>query len=262
MNTTDPDAVSLLGVRIDRADRAAVFDTLARLVERGAGGLVANVNVHAMNLAWQDPAFRNILNRAELVFVDGAGVVLGAKIAGREVGPRLTPADWIDELFAVCTQRHWPVYWLGDTSEVAAAFVARVHAKHPGCPIAGMHHGYFAKSGEESARVARDLAASGACIALVGMSMPIQEKWIDAHRKLLGPVVCLAVGGLARIYTGHIRRGPRWMTDHGLEWLYRLAMQPGYTWRRYLLGNPLFLARAFLARIGCLRVPDSAMPRS
>ena len=75
------------------------------------------------------------------------------------------------------------------------------------------------------------------------MSMPIQEKWIWANRERLAPPVRLALGGLARIMTGHIRRGPRWMTDHGLEWLYRLGVQPRYTWRRYLLGNPLFLLR-------------------
>jgi N-acetylglucosaminyldiphosphoundecaprenol N-acetyl-beta-D-mannosaminyltransferase len=249
-------------VRIDLAGRGTIFDTVGRLVEGGQGGLIANVNVHAMNLAWKDEKFRAVLNAADLVFVDGAGVVLGARIAGLEVGPRLTPADWIDELLELCARRNWPLYWLGDTTEVCEAFIARVRERHPACPIAGAHHGFFAKTGAESESVAKAVVGSGARIALIGMSMPIQEKWIDAHREALRPVVCLAVGGLARIYTGHIRRGPRWMTDHGLEWLYRLAMQPGYTWRRYLLGNPLFLARAFLARIGCLRVPGMPMPKS
>ncbi|MBV5337858.1 MAG: WecB/TagA/CpsF family glycosyltransferase, partial [Deltaproteobacteria bacterium] len=140
-------------------------------------------------------------------------------------------------------QRGWPVFWLGDTDEVGEEFQRIITARYPNLVFAGRHHGYFAKDGAESDAVARRINDSGAKILLVGMSMPIQEKWVWAHRDRLTTQVCLNVGGAARIVTGHIRRGPSWMTQNGLEWLYRLAMQPRYTWRRYLIGNPLFLIR-------------------
>lgn len=246
---------NLLGVRIHSVGIDGVLAQVAKCIEDEQGGLIANVNIHAMNLAWKDVRYRQILNTADLVFVDGAGVVLGAKIAGVKVGDRMTPADWVDALFEMCTSRHWPVYWLGDTEEVGAAFEHRVRARHPQCPFAGRSQGYFDHFGADGEAVAQGIRDSGARVLLVGMSMPLQEKWIARHQTKLGPMACLAVGGLARIYTGHIRRGPPWMTDHGLEWLYRLAMQPRYTWRRYLLGNPAFLLRVLLFRFGLIHPP-------
>lgn len=224
-------------------NRAEVLARTVAAAERGTCGNINNVNIHAINTAWRDAAFREILNASDLVFVDGAGVRLGARLAGRALGERLTPADWIDELLEICTRRGWAVYWLGDTDEVGEAFEGRLRARHPGLRFAGRHHGYFAKHGPESDAVVERINASGARVLMVGMSMPIQEKWIWENRHRLAPPVRLALGGLARIVTGHIRRGPRWMTDNGMEWLYRLCVQPRYTWRRYLFGNPLFLLR-------------------
>ncbi len=241
----------LLGVRVHVVDRDDVLAAIGRAIETSHRPvLVNNVNVHAMNVAWRDREFRDILNASDLVFVDGFGVRLGAFLAGLRLGARLTPADWIDDLLRLCGERTWPLYWLGDTDEVGADFAHAISRRHPACRLAGRHHGFFAKQGPASDRVVEEINASGAKILLVGMSMPIQEKWVWANRGRLNPAVCLAVGGLARIYTGHIRRGPRWMTDRGLEWLYRFAVQPRYTWRRYLLGNPLFLWRVLRDRFG------------
>lgn len=236
-------AVELAGVRIHVVDRTGVLAALTSAAERGSGGNINNVNVHAMNTAWSDPHFRHILNNADLVFVDGFGVQLGARLASIRLGARLTPADWIDDMLKICVERGWSVFWLGDTDEVGEEFEQRLKARHPGLRFAGRHHGFFAKQGPESERVVEQINASGATILMVGMSMPIQEKWIWANRDRLRPAVRLSLGGLARIVTGHIRRGPPWMTQNGLEWLYRLCVQPGYTWRRYLIGNPLFLLR-------------------
>lgn len=244
------DPVRLLGVNIHPVQQSELLAALATTAQGTQPGLFANVNIHAMNLACQDAEFRAILNAAHLVFVDGAGVSLGARLAGVRVGARLTPADWIDRWLEQCAQQQWPVFWLGDTDTVGADFEARLRQRHPHCPFAGRHHGFFPKTGPESTAVVARINASGARVLLVGMSMPIQEKWLWAHRAELQPPVQLAVGGLARIYTGHIRRGPRWMTDYGLEWLFRLAMQPRYTWRRYLLGNPLFILRVLAQRLG------------
>lgn len=235
--------VDLAGVRIHRVDRRGVLAQAVAAIESGSGGNISNVNIHAMNTAWCDPHFREILNASDLVFVDGAGVRLGARLVGCPVGERLTPADWIDDLLDICALRDWPVFWLGDTDEVGEAFERCLRARHPKLQLAGRHHGFFAKSGPESDAVVAQINASGAKLLMVGMSMPIQEKWIWDNRDRLRPPVRLPLGGLARIVTGHIRRGPRWLTDNGLEWLYRLCVQPRYTWQRYLIGNPLFLIR-------------------
>ena len=261
MRSSNPDSnqtspAKLMGVRIDPVVRVELLARIIRAVELGAGGMICNVNVHALNLAWEDAEFRTILNRSDLVFIDGFGVQLGARWNRMRIGERLTPADWIDELFATCAQRGWSVFWLGDTEKVGADFERELARRHPNCQLAGRHHGFFEKAGPQNDAVIHRINQSAAKIVLVGMGMPLQEKWISANRHRIDSPVHLSVGGLARIYTGAIPRGPRWMTDNGLEWLYRLAMQPRHTWRRYVIGNPLFLTRLILIRLAILKSPE------
>jgi N-acetylglucosaminyldiphosphoundecaprenol N-acetyl-beta-D-mannosaminyltransferase len=260
MRIGPPPSSSLMGLRIDLLDRTALLAQLEAALGEDQDFTANNVNVHAMNTAWADPTFRSALNASDLVFVDGAGVRLGARLAGVTVGERLTPADWIGDLFSLCIRHDWPVFWLGDTDEVGATLEGYLHAFFPGLRLAGRHHGFFAKEGPESDAVVDKINASGARLLMVGMSMPIQEKWLAANRDRLRPPVRLSLGGLARILTGHIRRGPRWMTNNGLEWAFRLCMQPAYTWRRYLIGNPLFLLRLLGWHFLGLNPPSAGNP--
>lgn len=253
--STQLERVTLAHLKLHRVSRASLLDVLGEMVHSRQSAIVTNINVHAFNTAWQDLAFRRVINESELVFVDGFGITLGGRIAGIDTGERLTPADWIDDFLLRCRREAWPVFWLGDTDEVGEAFERHLATKHPDLILAGRHHGFFEKTGSESADVVSKINHSGARVLMVGMSMPIQEKWLAAHRAQLRPLLAISLGGLARIKTGHIRRGPRWMTDHGLEWLYRLCVQPAYTWRRYLIGNPLFLARVIGFRFLGLKPP-------
>lgn len=232
----------LNGVRYHVVGRQGIFDTIRWAVTHGTGGNIMNVNIHAMNLAYDSAPFRSILNAADLVFVDGAGVKLGCKLASLDVGQRLTPADWLDELFEICSREQWPIFLLGDIDEMGARFEQAMAERYPECPFAGRHHGFFDRNGTENDAVIELINNSGAKILLVGMSMPIQETWIWDNRDRLNVPVRLATGAFHRIFTGDIDRAPKWVTDNGFEWLYRLAMQP-HTWRRYLLGNPLFIWR-------------------
>lgn len=243
MNMPVFETEEILGLRVHRVDRTGLFDTIAAAIANGKGGMINDVNVHAANLAQSDPEFRHILNHSDLIFVDGAGIMLGARLLGKTLGERLTYADWMDELFARCASENWSIFFLGDTDAIGDAFAAELARRHPGCRFAGRHHGFFDRqNAAENQQVIDQINASGADILLVGMSMPIQEKWVWAHRQSLKPAVTLTCGGFPRVYIGDIPRGPRWMTDNGLEWVYRLCMQPK-VWRRYLLGNPLFLYR-------------------
>ena len=247
LNTGLP-AVELMGMHIHVIERQGLLAHIKAAVESGQSGFINSVNIHAMNLAWEDTEFRNILNQSDLLFVDGYGVILGAKIAGLSLGERLTFDDWMDDLYALCVAQDWSLFWLGDTEEVGEAFESRLRERYPSLRFAGRHSGFFSVEGAENEAVVAKVNASGADILLVGMGMPRQEKWIWANRDRLKPAVTIASGGYARIATGFIPRGPRWMTQNGLEWLYRLCVQPGHTWRRYLLGNPLFLIRVALWR--------------
>jgi N-acetylglucosaminyldiphosphoundecaprenol N-acetyl-beta-D-mannosaminyltransferase len=112
-----------------------------------------------------------------------------------------------------------------------------------GLKIAGTHSGYFAAS-EESALIAK-INRSGAAILLVGLGAPRQDMWIADNLWRLSPPVKIGVGGLFDFYSDRISRAPQWMREIGLEWLWRLIMEPRRMWRRYVVGNPLFLFRVW-----------------
>jgi len=241
--------VKLLGIPVDAIDSPQLLAEIDRLAEIKRPALVNNVNVHACNLACSDPEFLEILNQSEVVFCDGFGVKLGARLLGKKLGQRMTPPDWIDELFQLCVQRRYCVYFLGDTSEVVALFSRTVKTKHPGLRIVGQHDGFFAPGEDHEIRVMNEINRLGPDIILTGMGMPRQEKWAWRAKGRLGKGVMIATGALFRWYTGVEKRAPRWMTQYGLEWLARLVCSPRTHFKRYVVGLPLFLLRILKQKV-------------
>ena len=118
--------------------------------------------------------------------------------------------------------------------------------------IAGAQHGYFDKSPDsvENEAVLQAINATRPDILLVGLGMPLQERWLMENWDRIEAKVALPVGALFDYLAGEFPRAPRWMTDHGLEWLGRLIIEPRRLWRRYLLGNPRFLWQVLKQRWG------------
>jgi hypothetical protein len=116
--------------------------------------------------------------------------------------------------------------------------------------VRGAHHGYFQIGTEHSERVVEHIAEQKPDVLLVGMGTPLQELWVDHYFDRLDARVVWTVGALFDYVSGRVQRAPHWMADHGLEWIFRLALEPRRMWRRYLLGNPVFLWRVLNERKG------------
>lgn len=138
------------------------------------------------------------------------------------------------------------LYLLGGLPGVAALAAQAMQKRYPKLIIAGTRDGYFDHTQESD--VINSINLSGADILLVGMGAPKQELWLARHRGQLQPSVCMGVGGLFDFYSGRIPRAPVWMREIGMEWAWRIAQEPGRMWRRYIVGNPLFLYRVWLQR--------------
>ncbi len=110
------------------------------------------------------------------------------------------------------------------------------------------HHGHFEKSGAENELVIQKINEFQPGILYIGFGMPLQERWILDNINQIEARVFLPLGACLDFYTGTVYRAPRWMTDHGLEWLTRLVTEPQRLWERYILGNPLFFYRVFKQR--------------
>jgi len=199
---------------------------------------VMYTNAHAVNLAQHDPRFREALNSADVVFCDGQGVRLAAALLGCPLPARFTPPDWIHQLASLCAQRQYRLFLLGAKPGVAEHAARRLQDGFPDLQVT-THHGYFDAGGNEA--VLGLINASGAHVLLVGMGMPLQEQWIRDNLPRLTVNVAMSVGALFDYLGGGVTRGPRWLTDHGFEWLCRLWFEPRRLWRRYLVGNPAFV---------------------
>jgi N-acetylglucosaminyldiphosphoundecaprenol N-acetyl-beta-D-mannosaminyltransferase len=191
-----------------------------------------------VNLAHRHPDFKEMLSDADVVYCDGTGVRLGARLLGMDIPERMTGADWIHDLCRLAVRDNLALFFLGSGKGVAEEAAAALRVRYPGIHIVGCASGF--DLGEDT--LSR-INSSGADVVLVGLGSPRQERFIKSHRDGVEVPAMWAVGALFEFVSGRIPRGPHWMTEHGLEWACRLAVEPVKLWRRYLIGNPLFLGR-------------------
>jgi N-acetylglucosaminyldiphosphoundecaprenol N-acetyl-beta-D-mannosaminyltransferase len=204
---------------------------------------VMYLNAHVLNQSRANPALREALEQADLVYCDGYGVRLAAKALDAEIPHRMTGADWIYGLAALCELAGQSVYLLGAEPGATAEAARRLGRWYPRLQIAGTHHGYFDIGSAHDDRVVEDINARRPDIVLVGMGTPKQELWVAQNAARLETDVVWTVGALFDYVSGRVPRAPRWLADNGLEWIFRLAIEPQRMWRRYLLGNPVFISR-------------------
>jgi N-acetylglucosaminyldiphosphoundecaprenol N-acetyl-beta-D-mannosaminyltransferase len=201
------------------------------------------VNAHVLNQSRENPVLRDTLEAADLIYCDGYGVRLAAKALDVEIPHRMTGADWIWGLAALCETEAKSVYLLGSEPAVAKAAADRLQSWYPGLQVSGTHHGYFEPGSAHDDRVVEDINARRPDIVLVGMGTPKQELWVEHNAARVDTDVLWTVGALFDYVSGRIPRAPAWLADNGLEWIFRLAIEPQRMWRRYLLGNPVFVSR-------------------
>jgi N-acetylglucosaminyldiphosphoundecaprenol N-acetyl-beta-D-mannosaminyltransferase len=142
-------------------------------------------------------------------------------------------------LLAVAGAHRLRVYFLGARREVVTALVEASRVRHPGIEIAGFRDGYFGL--QDHLGIVEEIRASRADILFVGMPSPFKETWCERHRQCLEVPVIMGVGGSFDVLAGFVRRAPRWVQVLGLEWFWRLLMEPRKLWKRYLTTNIEFI---------------------
>ncbi|HEY3727883.1 MAG TPA: WecB/TagA/CpsF family glycosyltransferase [Solirubrobacteraceae bacterium] len=234
---------SIFDIPIDLADPADLLRTVSRWASDQRTRRVMYVNAHVVNQSHVTPGLGDSLRRADLVYCDGYGVRLAARAMHLEVPHRMTGADWIWGLAALCELSGQSIYLLGSEPPIARQAAKRLARWYPRLDIVGAHHGFFPLDSPHNERVIDDIVEHRPRIVLVGMGTPKQELWVDRYADRLGGAVVWTVGALFDYVSGHTPRAPRWLADNGLEWIFRLAIEPHRMWRRYLIGNPVFLSR-------------------
>lgn len=228
------------GVKVHPIRLADLLAWIPQVIAARHHTTVMYVNAYAINLAQQHHAFREAVNRADLVFCDGNGVRMAADLLGAPLPERFTPPDWVPQLAALSEKRCYRLFFLGAEPGVAAQAAAELRQRFPRLEVAA-RHGYFDPKGSENEEVLQEIRDANPDVLLVGMGMPRQEFWVQENAPHLAVPVTICVGALFDYLGGQMPRGPRWLTDNGFEWLCRLWFEPRRLWRRYLLGNPIFI---------------------
>jgi len=244
-DTTPP--VNVAGVHVHPVGMAQTVDVLREWLQGDRQRLAVGVNAHLVNLAAANTALANWLQKVDLLYPDGQSVVWACRALGAGAPDRVATTDLIHPLAQMCARERAGMFFFGAAPGIAAAAADRLRAAEPAVRIE-THHGYV-QPGDMPSVVER-INASGASVLLVGLGDPLQQHWLAEHRAVLQPRLLMTCGGLFDWVSGGNRRPPEWLVRGGLEWAWRLGLEPKRLARRYLLGNPAFMlrfARSWLA---------------
>ncbi len=211
------------------------------------GRVVAFAHPHALNLARFDRRLRADLEAADVVLPDGVGLRIAARILGSSLVANVNGTDLLPHLANAAVARKAKLALVGAKPGVAARAAENLRTSHAGLDIALVSHGYLDDAGTSD--LLTELRALGPVVVLVGMGSPHQERWCRMASRAVPNATFVTVGGLFDFFSGDVQRAPIAVRELGLEWAYRLAQEPRRLAKRYLLGNPLFLALVLVDRV-------------
>jgi len=237
------DDFNLFGIQVINTTMPCLLDECEDILADGIQTSIGFVNADCMNKCFSDENYHETLRNMNRVYPDGIGVRLASQMFGNGVKDNINGTDLFPLLCERLAGTSHGIYLLGAAEGVAESTAQNMQDRYPGLNIAGHQHGFFTPEEEES--VINAINASGASIVMVAMGAPRQEQWIADNRHRLNASILMGVGGLFDFYSGRISRAPVWVREVGLEWTWRLLQEPGRMWRRYVVGNPLFLYRVW-----------------
>ena len=239
-----PKRVALLDVDIDNLTTAETLDRIDAALGARRSMPVAFVNADCLNKAVLDAAYLETLSAMALVLPDGIGVKLGARMNSLRIRDNVNGTDLFPLLCERLAHSGRRLFLYGAAPGVADGVAAWVKQHHPEAVVCGTLDGFTA-SADDVVRRVRDAQPD---VLLVALGAPLQERWMAAHGAHTGVPVVMGVGGLFDFYSGRMPRAPMWMRRLSVEWVYRLWQEPRRMWRRYLIGNVVFLVRVWRHR--------------
>jgi N-acetylglucosaminyldiphosphoundecaprenol N-acetyl-beta-D-mannosaminyltransferase len=252
---------NILGILIDAVDYEAALSFIFERVRQNRRAMISALAVHGVMTGVLDPEHKFRLNGFDLLVPDGQPVrwvmnwLYGTEMADRVYGPEL-----MRKTCKRAAGEGIPIYLYGSTGPVVTALAESLARMFPEVNIVGSEPSTFRKlNPNEQASLRRRIRSSGASIVFVGLGCPRQE--IFAYQLCDGlSVPVLAVGAAFPLLAGMLPQAPPWMQRFGLEWLFRLLVEPRRLWRRYLLLNPAYLVLVVLQRYGLMHFSPQGRP--
>jgi N-acetylglucosaminyldiphosphoundecaprenol N-acetyl-beta-D-mannosaminyltransferase len=248
--------VNVLGTGISAATPQIALQAISRWIESGQRQYVCVCSVHVVMECERDPELQMMVNNAALAVPDGMPLVWLAHLAGQRYVRRVYGPDLMLAFCQLAASRGYTNYLLGSFPGRAEEVARSLTARYPGLSITGtratLHRPLPA---DENEVVVQEINTIDPDVVWVGMGTGFQERWMAENRASLNARVLISVGAAFDIHSNRVRQAPAWMQRAGLEWSFRLAQEPRRLWRRYLVGNPLFVLKVVGQRLGLKRYP-------
>ncbi|WP_211749621.1 WecB/TagA/CpsF family glycosyltransferase [Paenibacillus sp. Marseille-Q4541] len=236
VQTQSVPTVPIFGIPFSRMDMKDTVAYLEGAVRSGQAHQVITANPIMVMTALDNPEYMKVMQSAELIVPDGAGVVWAANYCGTPVAERVAGFDLLHELLRVGETYGWRVFLLGSTPEVIQETASRLQKQYPGVVICGYRDGFFGADQDEE--VIAQIREAAPDLLFVARAADNQEPWIGAHKQTLGVSVMMGVGGSFDIISGKSKRAPVAFQKMRAEWLYRLLREP--TRAKRMLALPQF----------------------
>jgi N-acetylglucosaminyldiphosphoundecaprenol N-acetyl-beta-D-mannosaminyltransferase len=237
--------LSLGRVCVHAVTLSAALDRIDALVSAGRGGFVVTPNVDHVVIADRRDDFRDAYAAADLSLADGMPILWASRLLGQPLPEKISGSDLVLPLMRRAAERRWRVFLCGAAPGVADAAAERLR-RDLGVEVVGTAAPYVrvgpGEPDPEGDAAVAAIRAAKPDLVLVAFGAPRQELWMHRRRAELAPAILLGIGASLDFVAGRVRRAPRWISNAGLEWLWRLAREPRRLWRRYLVDDPRFAA--------------------
>ncbi|MEO9635818.1 MAG: WecB/TagA/CpsF family glycosyltransferase [Parasphingorhabdus sp.] len=238
----DRTTTSLFGLALVNGSLAQVATQIVDAAASGERNIIQFVNAHCVNVMRHNEQYGTALKSADVLLPDGSGLRLAGSLARTGAVSNLNGTDLFPHICEAAAKRNQSIFLLGGKPGIASAAAQNMRKTIPGLKFSGTRNGYLGDQTDE--QIIAMINKSGASILMVGMGVPIQENWIEKHRSQITIPVIMGVGGLFDYYSNNIPRAPKIVREMGMEWSWRLAMEPRRLAKRYLWGNISFVSHA------------------
>lgn len=244
----------ICGIKIDNLSMEEVLFQIAVLIERNEPQFIVTPNVDHIVKLQKDEDFRKVYDAAALILADGVPLLWASKFLGNPLREKISGSDLFPAVACFSAQKGYKLFFLGGRE--GAADIARdvLVQEFPGlnvvgtyCPSFGFEH-----DDDENRKIIDKIRTVKPNILFVGLGAPKQEKWISKYYKELDVPVSIGIGVTFEFISGIVRRAPVWMQKSGLEWFWRLLMEPKKLWKRYLIDDALFFWLILKQKFGSL----------
>ena len=219
--------INILKINFDNLEKKEVEFSISDSIRRGKQISIFTPNPEILLKAYNSPDLIDILNSSELVLPDGIGIVIASRILKTPLKERITGIDTGEFILRYANKHSLRVFLLGGKAGVAEVAAEKLSLKYPSLNVCGTHHGYFEKSGNENKAVIEKINLASPDIVFVCFGFPEQEKWIHKNRALISSVKIYAgLGGSIDVWAGNKRRAPLPIQKAGLEWAWRIMLEP------------------------------------